>query len=313
MRLPVRTPFAGRRDARLPGLPPRAGRRGRRTAAGTPAPSTCPTAAAPSASSWRPARRPDRGGGTGFVTRRRSRLDGPARHERGRHERIRRLLDADCDPRGGGRRTSATTPVLGTGGPRHPRAAGPRPGRRRRDRRSAPCIGQQVSVAGRAHGRRAARGRAWGEPVDVRRPRADPPLPVAAPRSPSGRPESPADAARARSGARRAGAALADGRGRSSTAAPTATTYAGAAGAARASARGRRTTSRCGRSATPTSSCRPTSAVRDALTALGHDPRRAAEPAERWRPWRSYAQVHLWNTLMPTPDRPRRGELTCGP
>lgn len=37
--------------------------------------------------------------------------------------------------------------------------------------------------------------------------------------------------------------------------------------------------------------------IRDALTALGQDPTRAADLGERWRPWRSYAQVHLWNTL----------------
>ena len=37
--------------------------------------------------------------------------------------------------------------------------------------------------------------------------------------------------------------------------------------------------------------------TRDALTALGQDPARAADLGERWRPWRSYAQVHLWNTL----------------
>jgi AraC family transcriptional regulator of adaptative response / DNA-3-methyladenine glycosylase II len=37
--------------------------------------------------------------------------------------------------------------------------------------------------------------------------------------------------------------------------------------------------------------------IRDALVALGQDPGRAADLGERWRPWRSYAQVHLWNTL----------------
>ncbi len=30
-----------------------------------------------------------------------------------------------------------------------------------------------------------------------------------------------------------------------------------------------------------------------------------APDPERWRPWRSYALMHLWNTLMPdTPSRP---------
>jgi AraC family transcriptional regulator of adaptative response / DNA-3-methyladenine glycosylase II len=37
-----------------------------------------------------------------------------------------------------------------------------------------------------------------------------------------------------------------------------------------------------------------------ALTGLGQDPARAAELAERWSPWRSYAQMHLWQTLTPT-------------
>ena len=36
-----------------------------------------------------------------------------------------------------------------------------------------------------------------------------------------------------------------------------------------------------------------------------------------WRPWRSYALMHLWNTLMPvTPPQTARyggGDLTCGP
>ena len=27
---------------------------------------------------------------------------------------------------------------------------------------------------------------------------------------------------------------------------------------------------------------------------------KALPDAERWRPWRSYAQVHLWRTLTPT-------------
>lgn len=37
--------------------------------------------------------------------------------------------------------------------------------------------------------------------------------------------------------------------------------------------------------------------IRDALTGLGHDPARAGDLAERWRPWRSYAQLHLWQSL----------------
>src|SRR4051794_14068191 len=40
--------------------------------------------------------------------------------------------------------------------------------------------------------------------------------------------------------------------------------------------------------------------VRDALRLLGRDPADAAALAEGWRPWRSYAQLHLWQTLTPT-------------
>jgi AraC family transcriptional regulator of adaptative response / DNA-3-methyladenine glycosylase II len=37
--------------------------------------------------------------------------------------------------------------------------------------------------------------------------------------------------------------------------------------------------------------------VRAALRGLGHDPTSAADLAETWRPWRSYALLHLWHTL----------------
>jgi len=47
--------------------------------------------------------------------------------------------------------------------------------------------------------------------------------------------------------------------------------------------------------------------VRDALTGLGADPtpRAAAELAERWRPWRSYALMHLWGSLDTNPTEGR--------
>jgi AraC family transcriptional regulator of adaptative response / DNA-3-methyladenine glycosylase II len=38
--------------------------------------------------------------------------------------------------------------------------------------------------------------------------------------------------------------------------------------------------------------------TRNALRLLGHDPARAAELAEGWRPWRSYAQLHLWHAAL---------------
>jgi AraC family transcriptional regulator of adaptative response / DNA-3-methyladenine glycosylase II len=44
--------------------------------------------------------------------------------------------------------------------------------------------------------------------------------------------------------------------------------------------------------------------IRDALLAAGRDPATAAEQAEEWRPWRSYAQLHLWHSL--TPETPTR-------
>ncbi|HEU5037437.1 MAG TPA: AlkA N-terminal domain-containing protein [Nocardioides sp.] len=37
--------------------------------------------------------------------------------------------------------------------------------------------------------------------------------------------------------------------------------------------------------------------IRDALAGLGHEPSAAAHLAEGWTPWRSYAQLHLWQTL----------------
>ena len=46
--------------------------------------------------------------------------------------------------------------------------------------------------------------------------------------------------------------------------------------------------------------------VRRGLERLGAagDPRSAADRAEAWRPWRSYALMHLWDVAMrPTTDR----------
>jgi AraC family transcriptional regulator of adaptative response / DNA-3-methyladenine glycosylase II len=43
--------------------------------------------------------------------------------------------------------------------------------------------------------------------------------------------------------------------------------------------------------------------IRDALTGLGRDPSSAAELAAAWSPWRSYAQLHLWQTLSPSPTK----------
>jgi AraC family transcriptional regulator of adaptative response / DNA-3-methyladenine glycosylase II len=42
--------------------------------------------------------------------------------------------------------------------------------------------------------------------------------------------------------------------------------------------------------------------TRDALVRLGRDPTSAAELAEAWAPWRTYAQLHLWQSLTPEPE-----------
>ena len=39
--------------------------------------------------------------------------------------------------------------------------------------------------------------------------------------------------------------------------------------------------------------------VRNAIAGLGHDPAAVIADGDRWRPWRYYALMHLWNTLMP--------------
>ena len=39
--------------------------------------------------------------------------------------------------------------------------------------------------------------------------------------------------------------------------------------------------------------------VRNAIAGLGHDPAGVIAGSDDWRPWRSYALMHLWNTLMP--------------
>ena len=39
--------------------------------------------------------------------------------------------------------------------------------------------------------------------------------------------------------------------------------------------------------------------VRNAIRGVGHDVAATLARAEDWAPWRSYALMHLWNTLMP--------------
>ncbi|MGH3333797.1 MAG: DNA-3-methyladenine glycosylase 2 family protein [Nocardioidaceae bacterium] len=40
--------------------------------------------------------------------------------------------------------------------------------------------------------------------------------------------------------------------------------------------------------------------VRNALKGLGEDPSAVEELSQAWRPWRSYAQMHVWSSLTPT-------------
>jgi AraC family transcriptional regulator of adaptative response / DNA-3-methyladenine glycosylase II len=45
---------------------------------------------------------------------------------------------------------------------------------------------------------------------------------------------------------------------------------------------------------------------RRAIADLGHDPQAVIADSDRWRPWRSYALMHLWNTLMPSLTNPTK-------
>ena len=47
-------------------------------------------------------------------------------------------------------------------------------------------------------------------------------------------------------------------------------------------------------------------AVRRLLAGLATPGR--GDPARAWRPWRSYALMHLWNTLMPDTSAPSRAD-----
>jgi AraC family transcriptional regulator, regulatory protein of adaptative response / DNA-3-methyladenine glycosylase II len=47
--------------------------------------------------------------------------------------------------------------------------------------------------------------------------------------------------------------------------------------------------------------------VRQGVALLGEDPRQAEELSQAWRPWRSYAQMHLWSSLS-SADQTRQPE-----
>jgi AraC family transcriptional regulator of adaptative response / DNA-3-methyladenine glycosylase II len=51
--------------------------------------------------------------------------------------------------------------------------------------------------------------------------------------------------------------------------------------------------------------------VRNALQRLGHAPGEASRLAGSWRPWRSYALMHLWQLVI-SPTSPIPGLATKG-
>ena len=163
-------------------------------------------------------------------------------------------------------------------------------------------LGQQVSVAARAHrrgppdARRSAsrwRSRTARSRISSPHPRRSPP------RTPRCCP-APAAAAR-RCGA---GAACSPAESSRSTPAATARRSRRRCSRSRGSGRGRSEyIAMRGARATPTRSCPATSASgarwkRSACVAW-RGPREAARLAERWRPWRAYALQHLWGALAP--------------
>ena len=133
---------------------PIAGRRGGRRRAGTPAPSTCRTAPAPSGSTL--GDEPDARARPRSSPRRSRSTD--LRDTAAAVERARRLLDADCDPVAVDDQF-AGDPVIG---PLVRRTPGLRvPGQVDGDEIAVRAVlGQQVSVAGALHRRRPAGGRA---------------------------------------------------------------------------------------------------------------------------------------------------------
>ena len=305
LRLPVRAPYAGSRGAAVPRRPPGAGRRGER--AGLVRPHADPAARC----------RPRAAGLPAPTSRRRARRSWRCelavedlRDVGAAVERCRRLLDADCDP-------LAVADEL-CDDPRMAALVRQRPGlrvpgQRRRCRARDPGGARPAGVARRRDlARRQARRavRRAGTPVDVRLARRGcSRRPRCSPRSTrrSCRCRGPADVPWSGSAGRWPTATC------RSTAASTGPRCGAGCSRCPGSGRGPPTTSRCARSATPTCSCRPTSASVGALASLGEDPARAAELAERWRPWRSYALMHLWVDLDLGPTLTVRRRTTCGP
>ena len=190
-------------------------------------------------------------------------------------ERARRLLDADCDPLAVDD-VFAGDPVHRAAGPAPPRPAGAGPRRRRRDRgaRGARPAGQRRR---RAHRRRrgSSRARPSGGPAREGLTHLFPDAATARRRSTRRRCR-----CRGRVDGRwsRSARRWPRRRGARPRPRPRRRTRA-AARRCPASGRGPPTTSRCALSATPTSSCPPTSASAHALAGLGHDRLAAERPS----------------------------------
>ena len=216
-------------------------------------------------------------------------------------ERTRRLLDADCDPVAVDE-ALAEDPVLarwwrptrGCGCPasstavERRRADGARPA-------GEPRVGAHRRGAPGRGARRALRPR--------RRPHEVTHLfPTMPRRSPRIDPESlrmPRSRGRALVGlARRPRPGETSG----STGAPTGPRPGPRCSRCPASVPGPPTTSPCGRSVTPTCSCRPTSVC--ATPPPGSGIEDVAARSETWRPWRSYALMRLWSVVLAETEIP---------
>ena len=232
------------------------------------------------------------------------RARGPPRHlggSRARPPAARRRLRPDR-----GRDAFAGDPLIG---PLVRRTPGPRvPGHVDGDEVAVRAVlGQQVSVTGArtVAARLARRARPGARPAGRR---AHPPVPRRRDDRRRSTPRTLPHAALARSGAGDAVRRARRGHASRSTAAATATTYAGRCSRCRASVRGRPATSRCERSATPTCSCRPTSA--SATPSPGSARTRRAPPTSPSAGGRGVVRPACtsWQTLGRA-----EGELTCGP
>ena len=159
--------------------------------------------------------------------------------------------------------------------------------------------------------RRPGSSSGYGTPLTVSPTAGSPTSSPTRRRSPDVDPTTLADAARrGRALVAVLPSALATARS-ASTPAPTATRRGARCWPAGHRAVDGRLRARCGRSATPTRSCRPTSASATGSNgSVALDPAERNGLAERWRPWRSYALMHLWGSLW-RPDHDHFYDPRC--